>query len=171
MSSFLFTQSWSYLKYLICFLTKRFAFTMAFVFPAFAYIVALISDAVLIFFSIFHVIAFDELKTDYKNPIDQCNSLNPLVLPEYILHIFFNLLFLLSGQWLSLCLNVPLIAYHVNRYRTRPVMSGPGLYDPTSIMNSDVLTTCQREGWVKLAFYLLSFFYYLYGMIHSLIST
>ncbi|CAH1405637.1 unnamed protein product [Nezara viridula] len=144
---------------------------MAFVFPAFAYIVALISDAVLIFFSIFHVIAFDELKTDYKNPIDQCNSLNPLVLPEYILHIFFNLLFLLSGQWLSLCLNVPLIAYHINRYRTRPVMSGPGLYDPTSIMNADVLTTCQREGWVKLAFYLLSFFYYLYGMIHSLIST
>jgi len=24
------------------------------------------------------VIAFDELKTDYKNPIDQCNSLNPV---------------------------------------------------------------------------------------------
>ena len=25
------------------------------------------------------IIAFDELKTDYKNPIDQCGSLNPLV--------------------------------------------------------------------------------------------
>lgn len=24
------------------------------------------------------IIAFDELKTDYKNPIDQCNSLNPV---------------------------------------------------------------------------------------------
>ena len=45
----------------------------------------------------------------------------------------------------------------------RPVMSGPGLYDPTSIMNADVLNKCQREGWIKLAFYLLSFFYYLYG--------
>lgn len=53
---------------------------MAFSFPAFAYIVALITDAFLIFFSIFHVIAFDELKTDYKNPIDQCNSLNPVSL-------------------------------------------------------------------------------------------
>lgn len=51
---------------------------MAFNFPAFAYIVALIVDAFLIFFSLFHVIAFDELKTDYKNPIDQCNSLNPV---------------------------------------------------------------------------------------------
>lgn len=51
---------------------------MAFNFPACTYIIALIADAFLIFFSIFHVIAFDELKTDYKNPIDQCNSLNPV---------------------------------------------------------------------------------------------
>ncbi|XP_060516672.1 protein cornichon isoform X2 [Cylas formicarius] len=144
---------------------------MAFNFSALAYIIALIVDAFLIFFSLFHVIAFDELKTDYKNPIDQCNSLNPLVLPEYILHIIFNVLFAIAGEWLSLCVNIPLIAYHINRYRTRPVMSGYGIYDPTSIMNADVLTRCQREGWIKLAFYLLSFFYYLYGMIYSLISS
>ena len=107
---------------------------MAFTFAAFAYIVALIIDAFLIFFAIFHVnnnpviivfvilmnfgqiIAFDELKTDYKNPIDQCASLNPLVLPEYILHIFFNVLFLIAGEWFSLVLNAPLIGYHVHRY-------------------------------------------------------
>ncbi|KAI5751564.1 hypothetical protein M8J77_008696 [Diaphorina citri] len=57
------------------------------------------------------------------------------------------------------------------RYRNRPVMSGYGLYDPTSIMNADTLNKCQREGWIKLAFYLLSFFYYLYGMISSLIES
>jgi hypothetical protein len=93
---------------------------MAFTFAAFSYICALVLDAFLIFFSIFHVsihlkfyrhfvsdrsvrrffhsfsslllnhgfsylvflslqiIAFDELKTDYKNPIDQCSSLNPV---------------------------------------------------------------------------------------------
>lgn len=39
---------------------------MAFSFAAASYIVALICDAFLIFFSIFHTIAFDELKTDYK---------------------------------------------------------------------------------------------------------
>lgn len=113
---------------------------MAFSFPAFSYIIALIVDAFLIFFSIFHVIAFDELKTDYKNPIDQCNSLNPvsvpvpnptcdrvvsppnlfvycfqLVLPEYLLHLLINLLFLLSGEWISLLINIPLILYHIHR--------------------------------------------------------
>jgi len=143
---------------------------MSFTFAAFNYILALIIDAFLIFFAIFHIIAFDELKTDYKNPIEQCGSLNPLVLPEYGLHLFFNILFVFSGEWFSLVLNIPLIAYHINRYRTRPVMSGVGIYDPTSIMNTDVLNKCQREGWIKLAFYLLSFFYYLYAMIYSLIT-
>ena len=74
----------------------------------------------------FQIISFDELKTDYKNPIDQCNSLNPLVLPEYFLHLFFNFLFLLAGEWFSLVLNAPLIGYHIQRYMKRPVMSGPG---------------------------------------------
>ncbi|KAJ8672581.1 hypothetical protein QAD02_003840 [Eretmocerus hayati] len=143
---------------------------MAFSLPAFSYIVALIVDAFLIFFAIFHVIAFDELRTEFKDPIDQCNSLNPLVLPEYGIHILISFLFLISGQWFALCMNIPLVAYHINRYRNRPVMSGPGLYDPTSIMNMNDLNKCQREGWVKLAFYLISFFYYLYGMISSLIN-
>ena len=106
---------------------------MAFTFAAFTYICALVIDAFLIFFAIFHVskhsiarhyfilmtfqiIAFDELKTDYKNPIDQCASLNPLVLPEYILHIVFNVLFLMAGEWFSIALNAPLIAYHVHRW-------------------------------------------------------
>lgn len=51
------------------------------------------------------------------------------------------------------------------RYQNRPAMSGFGLYDPTSIMNADTLNKYQREGWIKLAFYLFSFFYYLYGCV------
>ncbi|KAK0179147.1 hypothetical protein PV327_007966 [Microctonus hyperodae] len=143
---------------------------MSFNLAAFSYIIALITDAFLIFASIYHVIAFDELKTEYKNPIEHCNFLNPLVLPEYGSHLFINLLFLISGQWISLLLNAPLLAYHVHRYLTRPVMSEAGLYDATSILNANNLSKCQREGWIKLAFYLLSFFYYLYGMISSLIQ-
>jgi hypothetical protein len=39
---------------------------------------------------------------------------------------FFNVLFVIAGEWFSLLLNAPLIAYHVQRYMKRPVMSGPG---------------------------------------------
>jgi len=142
---------------------------MGFTFAAFSYVLALILDAFLIFFSVFHVIAIDELKTDFKNPIDQCNTLNPLVLPEYIIHMFFNLIFLCAGEWLTVILNLPLIAYHVHRYMHRPIMSGPGLYDPTTIMGAQQMNLITKEGWVKLLFYLISFFYYIYGMISSLI--
>lgn len=145
--------------------------TMAFTFAAFCYMLALLLTAALIFFAIWHIIAFDELKTDYKNPIDQCNTLNPLVLPEYLIHAFFCVMFLCAAEWLTLGLNMPLLAYHIWRYMSRPVMSGPGLYDPTTIMNADILAYCQKEGWCKLAFYLLAFFYYLYGMIYVLVSS
>jgi len=144
---------------------------MAFTWAAAFYILALILTAVLIFFVIFQIIAFDELKTDYKNPIDQCRSLNPLVLPEYFIHGGFTFLFLCVGELFTVLLNAPLVAYHINRYMTRPVMSGPGLYDPTTIMNADALYRGQREGWIKLAFYIISFFYYLYSMIYTLVSA
>ena len=44
-------------------------------------------------------------------------------------------------------------------------MSGPGLYDPTNIMNASMLDKCQKEGWIKMGFYLFSFFFYIYGWI------
>lgn len=46
-------------------------------------------------------------------------------------------------------------------------MTGPGIYDPTTIMNHDQLQKVSREGWIKLGFYLLSFFYYLYAYVFS----
>uniref|UniRef100_A0A8C7YXC3 Cornichon family member 1 n=1 Tax=Oryzias sinensis TaxID=183150 RepID=A0A8C7YXC3_9TELE len=115
---------------------------MAFTFAAFCYMLALLLTAALIFFAIWH-----------------------LVLPEYLIHFFFCVMFFCAAEWLTLFLNLPLLAYHVWRYMSRPVMSCPGLYDPTTIMNADILAYCQKEGWCKLAFYLLSFFYYLYGYV------
>ncbi|VDN26140.1 unnamed protein product [Gongylonema pulchrum] len=49
---------------------------MAFTFAAFCYLFALIAVAFCVFFAIFTVISIDELKTDYKNPIEQCRGLN-----------------------------------------------------------------------------------------------
>jgi len=64
---------------------------------------------------------------------------------------------------------MPLIAYHINKYRTRPMKSGFGIYDPTTIMNAQILNVAQREGWIKIAFYMITFFYYIYSMLVELI--
>ena len=49
-------------------------------------------------------------------------------------------------------------------------MSSPGLYDPTEVMNGNEMARCQKEGWIKLAFFLISFFYYLYRWEISVVS-
>eukprot|EP00112_Aurelia_sp_Birch-Aquarium-sp1_P007564 Seg1825.1 transcript_id=Seg1825.1/GoldUCD/mRNA.D3Y31 product="Protein cornichon 1" protein_id=Seg1825.1/GoldUCD/D3Y31 len=100
------------------------------------------------------VIAFDDLKTDYKNPIDLCQTLNPLVLPEYGLHALLPVMFLFGGFWLVFIFNVPLLCYNIYRYTNRRVISGVGIYDATEVMNASELNKCQKEGWVKLAFFL-----------------
>uniref|UniRef100_A0A8C2UNS4 Cornichon family AMPA receptor auxiliary protein 3 n=2 Tax=Chinchilla lanigera TaxID=34839 RepID=A0A8C2UNS4_CHILA len=133
------------------------------------------------------IIAFDELRTDFKSPIDQgnpvharerlrnieriCFLLRKLVLPEYSIHSLFCVMFLCAQQWLTLGLNVPLLFYHFWRYFHCPADSSELAYDPPVVMNADTLSYCQKEAWCKLAFYLLSFFYYLYCMIYTLVSS
>jgi len=145
-----------------------------------AYITALIGDAGLIFLAVHHVIAVDELKTDFKNPIDHCKLMNPLLLTEYIVQFIMTALFLLVGEWITVLVNIPLFAYNFNRlYRafvkspaTKPFFNRvSGIYDPTSIMNSDQLARATKEGWIKLFFSLFAFFYYIYGLISKLMAN
>ncbi|CAO2584257.1 Protein cornichon homolog 2 [Lemmus lemmus] len=173
---------------------------MAFTFAAFCYMLTLVLCASLIFFVIWHIIAFDELRTDFKNPIDQGNPARAvsdtcavlrcvrlfvflsrveggnggredgLVVPEYSIHGLFCLMFLCAAEWVTLGLNIPLLFYHLWRYFHRPADGSEVMYDAVSIMNADILNYCQKESWCKLAFYLLSFFYYLYSMVYTLVS-
>uniref|UniRef100_A0A8B9XBX9 Cornichon family AMPA receptor auxiliary protein 3 n=1 Tax=Bos mutus grunniens TaxID=30521 RepID=A0A8B9XBX9_BOSMU len=94
-----------------------------------------------------------------------------LVLPEYSIHSLFCIMFLCAQEWLTLGLNVPLLFYHFWRYFHCPADSSELAYDPPVVMNADTLSYCQKEAWCKLAFYLLSFFYYLYCMIYTLVSS
>ena len=144
---------------------------MGFNYLAFCYILALVITAFLIFFAIWHVIAFDELKNDQKNPIEQCKTLNPLVLPEYAAHALIILLTLLGLDFITVVINLPLLAYHIRKFKNRRVRSGFGIYDPTLVMNGDVMNSEMKEGWIKLGFYMLTFFYYLYSFISTLISS
>lgn len=149
-------------------------------YTAAAYVLALIGDAFLIFLSVYHVIAFDELKTDFKNPIEHCKLMNPLVLPEYAIHFIMTLVFLLCGEWITVIINIPLLAYNIHRLynvfikspRSRPIIDRLSyVYDPTNIMNSEQLARATKEGWIKLFFNLFGFFYYIYGLISTLVAA
>jgi len=127
------------------------------------FLFSVLMAAGLLFTMVFFIIMFSDLECDYINPIDLCNKLNQFVLPENIAHAFLALLFLLSGQWIAFLFNAPLLAYNINKIRNKNHM-----YDATEIFRT--LPNHKKESFIKLGFYLLSFFYYLYRMILALIQ-
>ena len=104
------------------------------------------------------------------------------MLPENIAHAFLSLLFLLSGQWTAFILNLPLVVYNVNKsvvhlylmfcitcthavatFHLYRIRNKNHMYDATEIFRS--LSGHKKESFIKLGFYLLSFFYYLYRCV------
>jgi len=74
------------------------------------------------------------------------------------------LILLIYGSWPELLFNVPLAGFHISR-----ILSKKHLYDPTK-----VFTISQSEKkylLIKMAFYMLSFFFYLFRCISSLIEV
>ncbi|GAN06596.1 26S proteasome non-atpase regulatory subunit 8 [Mucor lusitanicus] len=110
------------------------------------------------------VIMFSDLECDYINPIDLCNKLNQFVIPEMGAHAFLFFMFLVNGSWMSMLLNLPLAAYNV-----RKVMNGRHMYDATEIFRT--LSQHKKECFIKLGFYLICFFFFLYRMIVALIAA
>ncbi|EKM53449.1 uncharacterized protein PHACADRAFT_259844 [Phanerochaete carnosa HHB-10118-sp] len=127
------------------------------------FLFAVIWAAVLMFASVFCIIMFSDLETDYINPIDFCNKMNKFPLPEGGAHAFLALCFLLSGQWTAFLLNAPLLAWNINK-----LLKGNHMYDATEIFRT--MGHQKNEVFFKLGFYLLSFFYYLYRMILALVA-
>ena len=106
---------------------------------------------------------YSDLSCDYINPIDLCNKLNPYLLPEMIIHGLTAMLILVTGNWVSLMLNMPLIAYNIKK-----VLDKDTKLDSTEIFRT--VHRHQKESFAKLAAYLLLFFWYLYQLISTLIA-
>ena len=128
------------------------------------FLLAALSAAFLLFIMVYYVIMFSDLEMDYVNPIELCRRLNVLVVPEMLLHAVLTVLFLPSLQLLSLTVNIPLVAYHFLRWR-----ENRHYFEATDIFRH--LPYRKREAMIKLGFFLLSFFYYLFRMVSTLIYT
>jgi protein cornichon len=112
---------------------------------------------------------FSDLECDYINPIDLCSKLNHFVLPDMILHGLITLLLLLFGNWIDFFVNLPIAAWNVHKYRILTRILGQKYrFDATEIFRT--IGAQKRESFVKLGFYLVCFFLFLYRMIESLVS-
>jgi len=130
---------------------------------AVAFLIALIMAAFLLFLSVYVVIMLTDLECDYINPIDCCNNLNVFIMPEIFAQAFLVGYFVLSGCWLAMFINLPLLIFHINK-----IAGNHHMLDATEIFRT--LPNHKTEGFAKIGFYLFCFFYYLYAMIVALVA-
>lgn len=116
-----------------------------------------------LFSQVFFTIMYSDLESDYINPIELCHKLNPWFIPEAGLHGFLTALFLINGYWFVFLLNLPLLAFNINKF-----INKNHLLDATEIFRT--LSKHKKESFIKLGFHLLMFFFYLYRMIMALVG-
>lgn len=130
----------------------------------------LFDTGALLFLTVYYVITLSDLECDYLNAQQCCSKLNVWVLPEIIAHGALTLMLLFGSHWILFLVNIPLAIWQFYRYWTIP--SGNfGVYDPTEIHNMGMLKSHMKETMVKLGYYLIFFFIYLYCMIVSLLVS
>lgn len=129
----------------------------------FLFILAVIINALSLFAEVYYSISYSDLECDYINPIELCNKLNKFIIPKAAVHGVLSILFLLHGYWFVFLLNLPLLAFNVDK-----IYKNTHLLDATEIFRT--LGKNKRESFIKLAFFLFMFFFYLYRMIAALIS-
>jgi hypothetical protein len=132
-------------------------------FDTVVFLIALLIGALLLFGQVFYLIMFSDLECDFMNPIEMCNRLNALTLPEYFIQAFLSVMFLLSFNLVPLVLHSILTAYHYLKWTRKDY-----IYDATEIFRQ--IPKHKIESFVKLMFYLLSFFYFLYRFVVSLVD-
>ncbi|KAJ2723473.1 hypothetical protein GGI07_002596 [Coemansia sp. Benny D115] len=130
---------------------------------ALLYILALIVSGGLLFGAVYFVIMLTDLECDYINPIDLANNLNKYVMPEMGVQLALFVVFLLMGEWTSMLINLPLVVWNVMK-----VVNSRQAYDATEVFRT--LPRHKRENFVKVGFYLVCFFYYMYSMIITLVN-
>jgi len=123
-----------------------------------------LGTAVLLFCSVYSLILFSDLTVDHINPIELCDLVNGLVIPEYAGHLALTLIIFARGFFVPALLNVPLIVFHAMRYKDKK-----HLLDNTSIFND--VGRERRICEIKLGYHLVLFLIYLYFFVITLIAA
>jgi len=130
----------------------------------------MIITGILLFLFVYYIITLSDLECDYINAQQCCSKLNMWNLPAAVGQALVTAVFLLHGWLLLFTLNLPMASW--SAYQIIKIPSGNiGLFDPMEIHNRGQLKAHMRDVLVKMAFYLLTFFFYLYCMIVSMLKT
>ncbi|BFG38193.1 hypothetical protein CerSpe_244660 [Prunus speciosa] len=103
-------------------------------------------DLALFASSLYQYVMLTDLEADYINPYELSSRINQLVVPEFVVHIVFCALFLLTQHWFMFLITVPITCYIVMLF-----VKQQHLIDVTEVFR--VLNTEKKCRLVKLGFY------------------
>ncbi|CCE63762.1 hypothetical protein TPHA_0F02810 [Tetrapisispora phaffii CBS 4417] len=129
----------------------------------YVYIAATIINCLNILGQIHFTVLYGDLEADYLNPIDLCSRINKLVLPEALVQCFGTFLYLITGNFITFLINLPLSVFNI-----RKIMNKTNKLDATEIFRT--LKKNKTETTLKLTFYVFLFFYYVFFLIKNIID-
>jgi protein cornichon len=138
-------------------------------FTSWIFFLAIFLTAVLLFMVVYEAILYTDLECDYINPVDCCRSANMLFYPELTLQAF---IFLSTGvlclSILSFVLQGAFLGWTLYRMRGARLSGISFMLEPTQIFSK--LPELKKTTFCKIAFYLFSFFFYLYMLVSSVLA-
>ncbi|EPS73163.1 hypothetical protein M569_01596, partial [Genlisea aurea] len=114
------------------------------------WLIFLILNLALVGLNFYQFLSFSDLEADYLNPYELSSRINHVIVPEYLLHGAFCILFLMTGHWLMFLLVLPPSYYNLKRY-----MKGQHLVDVTEVFKAVMAE--KRARLIKLGFYVVLF--------------
>ncbi|EGC35021.1 hypothetical protein DICPUDRAFT_79257 [Dictyostelium purpureum] len=128
------------------------------------WIFILVITAGLVSASVFCIVALQDLEADLVNPIDLSRRLNPLFKSEITFHIALCLLFFVNFEFILLLVNSVLLGFNIYW-----MLSGQNKIFAADIFK--LLPVYKKRYTIKVIFYIVTFFLYLYWFISYLVHA
>ncbi|ELP93978.1 protein cornichon, putative [Entamoeba invadens IP1] len=113
---------------------------------------------------LFHALCIVDLQSDELSPVDFCSRVNPVLFPEFLIHIVLTFLFIPHMNWLELFITVPVLVYDVISF-----LKHDHFYQPITVFNN--IRMKEKISYSKLAYYLAFIFILLARLLYFVIVT
>ncbi|XP_065661501.1 protein cornichon homolog 4 isoform X2 [Hydra vulgaris] len=134
-----------------------------------ALIFVMADTAFLMFLSVYFIINLSDLECNYTNSGDGCRRLSKVVIPELIMVLLLCIVLVFFSCFGALIYILPMFVWLLYRILSKP-RNHISFYDPAEIHNNNLLNYYLKESIVKLLYYLVGFFIFLYSLISTLVS-
>ncbi|XP_050537977.1 protein cornichon homolog 4 [Daktulosphaira vitifoliae] len=133
------------------------------------YAFSMLITGALLFLMVYSIITLSDLECDYLNAQECCSRLNFWVIPKIVAEVLLVLGFLSDFNWWLVLVNLPPVGWLIHEYITVP-RGNTGLFDPTEIHHRGQMRTHMRNFVIFTGWYLITFFFYLYFMILTVLK-